>query len=266
MKRLFPPAAALALSLLLTVSAAGSGQRGAVTVVLNGAVLPLDTAYIEDGRTMVSLRAVAEALGLTVTWSQLDQTAYLSDGTWQPDLSDVTVVLDPGHGGAATGAQYGGVRESDLNLAIARETAEVLAGHGLQVVLTRTGDEDVGLYRRTDLAAQAGADLFVSIHCNASDTDPRARGVYTAYHPDRRGGQSLADTLQRRLSAAAGAPSAGAWPRSDLAVLRTASMPAALVECGYMSTPAELERLLQAEYQAQLARGIAGGVLEYLGG
>ena len=81
MNRLFPPAAALALSLLLTVSAAGSGQRGAVTVVLNGAVLPLDTAYIEDGRTMVSLRAVAEALGLTVTWSQLDQTAYLSDGT-----------------------------------------------------------------------------------------------------------------------------------------------------------------------------------------
>ena len=43
-------------------------------------------------------------------------------------------------------------------------------------------------------------------------------------------------------------------------------MPAVLVECGYMSTPEELERLLQSSYQAQLAQGIADGVLEYLGG
>ena len=197
MKHLLPPAAALALSLLLTVTAAGSAQRGGVTVVLNGAVLPLDTAYIEDGRTMVSLRALAEALGLTVTWSQLTETAYLTDGSWQPVLSDITVALDPGHGGSTTGAQYGGVRESDLNLSIAQAAAQALERLGIRVVLTREGDEDLSLYARTALAAQAGADLFLSIHCNASNSDPRARGIYTAYHPDRRGGQGLAETLRR---------------------------------------------------------------------
>ena len=266
MKRLLPLALTLALSLLLMVTAAGSGQRTAVTVVLNGEALPLDSAYLENGRTMASLRSIAEALGLTVTWNQASQTAYLSDGSWKPTFPDVTVALDPGHGGSSTGAQYGGVRESDLNLSIAQETAEALRAQGIGVILTRTGDEDVSLYQRTDLAAQAGADLLVSIHCNASGTAPKASGIYTAYHPDGPGSWSLAVTLQDALVAATGAADTGSWSRPNLAVLRTADMPAALVECGYMSTPADLEQLLQPAYQEQLALGIVQGVLEYLGG
>ena len=266
MKRLLPLALSLALSMLLMVTAAGSIQRSSVTVVLNGETLPLDTAYIENGRTMAALRAIAEALGLTVTWNQASQTAYLSDGSWQPTFQDVTVALDPGHGGSATGAQYGGVRESDLNLAIARETADALRAHGIHVVLTRDTDADVSLYRRTALAAEARADLFISIHCNASDTDAEATGIYTAYHPDVRGSWSLAGTLQNALVAVTGAADTGIWPRPNLAVLRTAKMPAALVECGYMSNTAELEQLLQPSYQAALAQGITQGVLSYLGG
>ena len=100
MKRLLPLALSLALSLLLMVTAAGSIQRSSVTVVLNGETLPLDTAYIENGRTMASLRAIAEALGLTVTWNQASQTAYLSDGSWQPTFQDVTVRWTRGTGAA----------------------------------------------------------------------------------------------------------------------------------------------------------------------
>ena len=266
MKRLLPFALTLALSLLLMVTAAGSGQRTPVTVVLNGEALSLDSAYIENGHTMASLRSIAEALGLTVTWNQASQTAYLSDGSWQPTFQDVTVALDPGHGGSSTGAQYNGIRESDLNLSIAREAADALRAHGIHVVLTRNGDEELSLYRRTALAAEAGADLFISIHCNASDTDPEASGIYTAYHPDVRGSWSLADTLQGALVAATRAADTGSWSRPNLAVLRTAKMPAALVECGYMSTPEELERLLQPDYQKQLSLGIAQGILSYLGG
>ena len=266
MKRLLPLTLALALSLLLMVTAAGSGQRRSVTVVLNGEILTLDTAYIENGRTMVSLRSLAEALNLTVTWNQASQTAYLSDGSWQPTFQDVTVALDPGHGGSAIGAQYSGVRESDLNLTIARAAAAALRAHGIQVVLTRESDRNVSLYRRTGLAAEAGADLLISIHCNASDTNAEASGIYTAYHPDVRGSWSLAEALQRALVAATGAADTGTWSRPNLAVLRTAKMPAALVECGYMSTPEELKLLLQPDYQAALAQGIAAGVLSYLGG
>ena len=61
-----------------------------------------------------------------------------------------------------------------------------------------------------------------------------------------------------------GAGDMGTEPRPNLAVLRTSQMPAALVECGYMSTEAELALLTDPDYQAGLARGIARGVLTFL--
>ena len=130
--------------------------------------------------------------------------------------------------------------------------------------MTRTGDSDLSLYARTDLARQRSADLFVSIHCNVSTTHPDAMGVYTAYHPQSAESRALADTLQSAVMSAAGAPDMGVEERPDLAVLRTAAMPAALVECGFMSTPAELHLLRSEDYQQRVAQGIADGILTYL--
>ena len=265
MKRLLPLALTLAISLLLIITAAGSGSRSAITIVLNGKTLDLSTAaYIENGRTMVPLRDVAEALGLTVTWRQASRTAYLSDGSWEPDLSEFKVAIDPGPGGSATGAQYSGIRESDLNLAIAKKTQKILESEGIEVLMTRTRDSDVSLYTRTKMAANAKADLFVSIHCNSSATNFTATGIYTAYDSKGSSNRLLADTLREAMMAATGAPNMGTWERPDLAVLRTATMPAALVECGYMSTPAELALLIEPSYQEKLAQGIADGIIEYL--
>ena len=66
--------------------------------------------------------------------------------------------------------------------------------------------------------------------------------------------------------AAADAPDMGVEERPDLAVLRTAAMPAALVECGFMSTPAELALLRSEAYQQRIAQGIADGILSHLRG
>lgn len=244
--------------LLLTVTAAGAGNSS-VNIRVNG--IPLqgaETAYIsENGVTMVPLRAVSEALGVPVYWDQDTRTVSVGE-------TSALVVLDPGHGGASTGASYGGVSEKDLNLSIAQKTAAILEGSGLTVVLTRTGDRDVGLYDRTALAGDLGAEVFVSIHCNASLTNPEAAGIYTAAYGRGSAGWDLSEALRRSMTASTGAADMGAEERPDLAVLRTASMPAALVECGYMSTPAELELLARPEYQELLARGIADGVLAFL--
>ena len=223
---------------------------------------------------MVPLRALTEALGFHVSWDSASRTASISREAPEavpeeppeepkPPLSAL-VVLDPGHGGSASGAVYGGVAEKDLNLAIASQAARLLEEAGLTVLMTRRDDQDVSLYRRSGLANTYGADLFVSVHCNASLTNPEARGVYTAA-ADRQGeGWVLAEVLRQTMMAAAGAEDMGTEPRPNLAVLRTAQAPAALVECGYMSTPAELELLCQPDYQLQLAQGIAEGVLTYL--
>ena len=265
MKRLLPLAMTLAICLVLMVTAAGSSSRTAISIVLNGEKLDLSTvAYIENDRTMVPLRDVAEALGLTVTWRQANRTAYLSDGSWEPGLEGFTVVLDPGHGGDYDGANYEGVRECELNLAIAEKTRDLLEAEGATVVMTRTDDTDVSLYARTDLAKSVGAHLFVSIHCNASTTHPDATGIYTAYHPGRAENLLLADTLRLSMMDATEAGDMGSWERAELAVLRTATMPAALVECGYMSTPSELKLLVKPSYQEKLAQGIAAGISAFL--
>ena len=254
----------LGLALTLCLTAAGANEGG-VTVTVDGAPLAVGAYINENGTTMVPLRALAEALGCTVTWDGESRTAAVSSGREEAAAPPV-VMLDPGHGGESAGASYCGVEEKDLNLAIAQKAAAFLREAGIDVRMTRTDDRDVGLYERTGLAAQAEADLFVSIHCNASLTHPDAMGVYTAAYEE--GGESwrMAEVLRACVTAAAGAGDMGTEARPDLAVLRTAVMPAVLVECGYMSTPEELSLLTWPEYQARLARGIADGVLACLEG
>ncbi len=260
--RLYTLPLAACASLLLSLPAAGAVQRD-VSIRIHG--IPLDaaeTAYITDsGVTMVPLRALSEALGFTVTWDGTTRTVSVTSG--EAAVSGV-VVLDPGHGGSSAGASFGGTDEKDLNLSIARQTASLLEQAGLTVFLTRTDDRDVGLYDRTTFARLQNANLFVSIHCNASVTNPAAKGVYTAAYGKETPGWSLAEALGQSMVKSTGALNLGVDQRPDLAVLRTAQMPAALVECGFMSTPEELALLLQIDYQAKLAQGIADGILSYL--
>ena len=263
MKRFCSILLALGLILALTLTGAASGRT---RILVDGSPLDAPGAYIENGTTMVPLRALAEALGCEVGWDPETETVTVLSGRLAEDPPEGVplVVLDPGHGGSANGAEYGGVKEKDLNLSIALQAAELLEDAGAAVLLTRADDRDMDLYARTDLANGQGADLFVSIHCNASLDHDDALGVYTCAYSEDTEGWRLAETLYRAVQAAAGAPGFGMEPRPNLAVLRTSGMPAALVECGFMSTPRELALLVQPQYQAKLARGIADGVLAYL--
>lgn len=252
---------------VLSLTAAGAGDS--LRILINGRAVDVSAAYINDkGVTMVPLRAIAEALGCEVAWDPAARTVTITSGDACPEenapVYSGLIVLDPGHGGSAGGAEYGGVKEKDLTLSIALQAAELLEDSGLTVLMTRTDDRDVGLYERTDLANGQEADLFVSIHCNASLDHTDAVGVYTCAYSEGSADWQLAETLYHAVGEAAGAPGFGMEPRPDLAVLRTSRMPAALVECGFMSTPEELALLVRPEYQARLAQGIADGILAYL--
>lgn len=262
MKKIYTVLLAAAMFAVLSLTAAGAG--GGLRILVNGRAIDASGAYINgDGSTMVPLRAVAEALGCEVTWDPVARTVRITSAGIEP-VENTLVVLDPGHGGSAAGAEYGGVKEKDLTLSIALRTAKLLEDSGITVLMTRGDDRDVGLYERTGLANGQGAGLFVSVHCNASLDNDAALGVYTCAYSQESAGWQLAETLYHTMQEAAGAPAFGMEPRPDLAVLRTSEMPAALVECGFMSTPAELALLAQPEYQDKLARGIAEGILAYL--
>ena len=264
MKRLYTLLLTLGLLLVLTLTASGAGNG--VRIFVNGTPLDAPASYISaGGTTMVPLRAIAEALGCTVAWDPATATVSISSlpDDAAPDGSPL-VVLDPGHGGDHNGAEYGGVKEKDLNLAIASKTASLLEAEGVTVRMTRSIDQDVDLYARSGLANTLGADLFVSVHCNASVEHDDALGIYTCAYSQGTESWQLAQILRETMLDATGAADFGMEERPNLAVLRTAQVPAALVECGFMSTPSELALLTQPEYQDKLARGIADGILACL--
>ena len=265
MKRIYALLMALSLILLLSLSASGANQSG-VRILVDGEALHAPASYIsQDGTTMVPLRAVAEALGCEVAWDPATRTVSIvpPSASEEPRYSAL-VVLDPGHGGEANGAEYGGVKEKDLNLAIASQAAALLEEAGVTVLMTRTDDSYVDLYDRTALANGQKADLFVSVHCNASVEHDDALGIYTCAYSQGTESWQLAQILRETMLDATGAADFGMEERPNLAVLRTAQVPAALVECGFMSTPSELALLTQPEYQDKLARGIADGILACL--
>ena len=102
---------------------------------------------------------------------------------WRRQSGDrpLVVVLDPGHGGNDPGAEHQGTRESDLMLSFARELKEeLLRTEGFRVVLTREEDKFVRLDRRVDIARQAGADVFLSLHADAlAEGQASGATVYT---------------------------------------------------------------------------------------
>jgi N-acetylmuramoyl-L-alanine amidase len=223
-----------------------------------------------------------------------------------PALDDAvrTIVIDPGHGGDEVGAKGAtGTLEKDVTLAIARKLkAELVNARGLTVFLTRDRDGEVPLDDRAAIANNYKADLFLSIHANAS----RAKGArgsevyFLSYQ--------ASDDEARRIAQVEGVaePSGGAAPGSDLAlilwdmaqaehlqessalasrvqeelasvtgsegrgvkqapfrVLVGAAMPAALVEVAFISNPEEEKLLASDAYQSKVASALARGVERY---
>ena len=126
------------------------------------------------------------------------------------------VILDPGHGGDDMGTLgCGVVAEKVVALAIAEETARTLREvNGIEVLLTRTGDEFVSLSERIAIARRAGGDLFVSIHANSAPNS-RAKGAEVFFLSPRGASDQLAEELADRENAALLVPQGSAHREDD---------------------------------------------------
>jgi len=179
-------------------------------------------------------------------------------------VPEILVVVDAGHGGHDPGAEVSGVREKDLNLTLALLVARKAQGiRGLRVVLTRSTDTYVDLVERVKMAEALGAALYLSIHANYH-RDPKVCGIETWV--DTNAGQEsqrLAECVQRAVVSAVGGADRGV--RRQTLYLRHTSLPAALVEVGFLSCPSERKKLLDPTYQERIAEGILQGIREFLG-
>lgn len=192
-----------------------------------------------------------------------------------------TVILDAGHGGEDGGASSAdGLVEKDLNLSVVFLLRDMLAANGIKVVLTRESDtllydknaDYEGRKKALDAAArlriveETPNAIFVSIHMNTYPL-PTCRGVQVWYSPNHPASLALANNVQgcartvlqpdntRKVNAAG----------SGIYLLHHISVPAILVECGFLSTPDEAALLATEEYQRKLAFAIFCGIISFDG-
>jgi N-acetylmuramoyl-L-alanine amidase len=178
-----------------------------------------------------------------------------------------TVIIDVGHGGTDRGARahlpY--CEEKKLCLLTARLVRQYLDQLGYQVVMTRYTDDFVPLAKRLEIASQAQGDIFVSVHYN-SCRSPEVQGVEIFFYDgaeDRSrssASRKLAGSILSRVVRRTSASSRGIKKGNHLYVIRESTMPAVLVEGGFISNAEERQLLKSREYQEKIARGIADGV------
>jgi len=171
--------------------------------------------------------------------------------------SSTTVVIDAGHGGYDRGGIPGqSVSEKEMTLDVAQRLKKTLAANGYRVVMTRDSDVFVPLGTRVAIANSYANAIFVSIHFNSAKRSG-AGGIETYFY--NRESLPLASAIHYFV--AGGAPSSNRnVRRRGYYVLRKATVPAVLVECGFLTNPTEAALAQTASYRQKLAEEIATGV------
>lgn len=175
------------------------------------------------------------------------------------------IVIDPGHGGSDRGAVRGSYSEADLNLDFAKRLQAILIARGWQVQMTRTTDVDVfapndsahdELQARVNVANNAGARLFISIHCNSFiNSGPTGTTVYYSKPAD----VPFARQLDRSMAANLGTKDDGIV-KSKLYVTLHTNMPAVLIETAFLSNPEDLAKLANPDWRERLVTDVADGI------
>lgn len=224
----------------------------------------MDTRQFLRRYFYVYLYVVAFFLGCAGLLLRTVETA----GEMAPFDSHPVIVIDPGHGGMDGGTTgVSGVKEDALNLAISKRLNAVLTLFGYETAMTRTTSDDcstegetIRARKQSDLRNRAEqinafpSAILVSIHQNHFP-DPQYSGPQVFHTPNA---SELATALQSALNSAL-APASRRCPKtaSGVYLLEHISCPGLLVECGFLSNPAEEQRLADPVYQTRLASILA---------
>ena len=187
-------------------------------------------------------------------------------------LLSKVIYIDPGHGGADSGAFYKNYKESDLNLEISKKVMELLKTKGATVYLTRYGDYDLAtpnawnrkrsdLSRRAEIINKSNCDLYLSIHLNADDSGS-LRGAEVYYDTINSENELIAkifqDEFKKNLNT-----DRDYKENSTKYLQRRVSRPGVLLEVGFLSNVGDRALLTNNTYQQKIANVITNGVLRY---
>ena len=190
----------------------------------------------------------------------------------KPNGGKKIVVLDAGHGGSDPGChtEKDGktVNEKTIALAVAQKVKTNLEANGISVIMTRDGDTYPELSERSEIANSNGACIFMSIHVNStSDAETKANGIEVYYSTMNNGdaygvtSKEMAEEVLKDIISFTGAKSRGVKTANHV-VTRTCTMPANLVEIGFINNPGDFKNITDPAYQDKLAAGIAYGIID----
>jgi N-acetylmuramoyl-L-alanine amidase len=191
----------------------------------------------------------------------------------------INVVIDPGHGGIDPGVNGGGFREKDIVLDLAKKVKEMAPQYNINVIMTRENDHlpgnaasiKEGLMSRIDIAEKAKADLFISLHVDATgiggSTGSSGFSIYVSRQDsNERSAQSknLASYMMASLKNVVTIKEQILQRiQHKILVLDETKCPSILIECGYITNPSDRSFITQSQNQETVAKAILNGVVEY---
>ena len=226
----------------------------------------INTYISPEGRVFKISSQKTKPLVNTIKKADLDKLAQAEgEITAQPKYTSEenckVVVIDAGHGGKDYGAIKNGVNEKDIDLDVAIRLRDILQKKGFTVYMTRTDDTYVSLEDRTSFTEGINPAVFVSIHVNSCNMES-PKGIETHYYHENsiELGNCVHTELIKKIS---GTPNRGLL-KSRFYVINHTTVPAILVEIGFISNPNECRELTTPQRKQAAAAGIAEGIIEYL--
>ncbi|WP_047980261.1 N-acetylmuramoyl-L-alanine amidase family protein [Ornithinibacillus contaminans] len=198
------------------------------------------------------------------TKPNINDTVTEKDGN-SGEIDPFKVVIDAGHGGVDPGSiGASGSYEKDFTLSVSKKVASLLEQDSkIAVSMTREADEFLSseARERPNFANDLGADVFVSIHANTF-TDPTVSGTETYYYHSN--SKTFANKIHQYLIEATGYNDRGV-KKENYFVLKDTTMPAVLLEIGYLTNPQDEQQMLTDDFQLSVAKAIVKGIKAYLG-
>jgi N-acetylmuramoyl-L-alanine amidase len=209
-------------------------------------------------RNLQQLRLISAGLSLaSLTCAGFASAATNSAKASQSSSATTTVVVDAGHGGFDRGGIPGQtIPEKEMTLDVAQRLKGILIANGYHVVMTRDSDVFVPLAARVAIANSYRNAIFVCIHFNSAKR-MGADGIETYFYG--RDSLPLASAVHYFVAGGAPSPNRGVRRRGYY-VLRKATVPAVLVECGFLTNPTEAQYAQTTSYRQKLADEIAAGI------
>jgi N-acetylmuramoyl-L-alanine amidase len=214
---------------------------------------------------LIVIYVIAIAAGLAITM----QLQTVPTSSFSMPLSKKIVLIDAGHGGYDPGKVVGKSNEKDINLEIAKKLQSYLETGDATVVMSRIDDSDLANTKRSDMysrkltANTSKADVFVSIHQNSYPSSS-VHGAQVFYFNRSDNSKKLAECIQKEIKSFVDYQNKfDAKENSNYYVLKQTSMPAVIVECGFLTNPSEKSKLLDSDYQDRMAWAIYMGLIDY---